>query len=134
MWGWNVNGQLGRPLHEQVKISFDDGSTDVIKHKLPSVFAQPEIIDIPCVGHVDGKDDLDSEKTYQISAVNCGARHTIVTTECGRLFGCGWNKYGQLGLPNSEGDVVQFEPLLNGDSMKISTVTCGSWCTIVCLR
>lgn len=129
MWGWNVNGQLGRPLHEQVKISFDDGSTDVIKHKLPSVFAQPEIVDIPC-----GNGDDDSVKPYQISAVNCGARHTIVVTECGRLFGCGWNKYGQLGLAHSDGDVVKFEPLLNDDLIEISSVTCGAWCTLVYLR
>lgn len=134
MWGWNVNGQLGKPLHEQVKISFDDGSTDFIKHKLPSVFAQPEIVDIPWSDHVDGKIDDNSEKTYQISAVSCGARHTIVMTECGRVFGCGWNKYGQLGLARSDDDVVQFKALLNGETMDISRVSCGMWCTLLYLR
>ena len=35
-----------------------------------------------------------------IVSVSCGARHTAFIDEIGRLFQCGENKYGQLGIGN----------------------------------
>jgi alpha-tubulin suppressor-like RCC1 family protein len=32
--------------------------------------------------------------------VACGWRHSMVVDDCGRLYSCGWSKYGQLGHGN----------------------------------
>ena len=29
--------------------------------------------------------------------VACGWRHSMVVDDCGKLYSCGWSKYGQLG-------------------------------------
>jgi alpha-tubulin suppressor-like RCC1 family protein len=33
----------------------------------------------------------------KFKAISCGAYHSIALTEDGRVFGCGKNKFGQLG-------------------------------------
>lgn len=136
MWGWNLNGQMARALHEQKRVEFADGTVDLIKHKLPSVFTIPEVITID--GQINSSaDDNENEKQYKIIAVYCGTRHTIVRTECDQYFACGWNKYGQLGVrtaatdtDEAHPDVVQFCKI-HFNFGHISNVICGNWATVV---
>nr|BAE98367.1 regulator of chromosome condensation-like protein [Arabidopsis thaliana] len=41
-------------------------------------------------------------ENVNVKTISCGARHTAVITDEGRVFCWGWNKYGQLGI----GDVI----------------------------
>ncbi|KAA8534171.1 hypothetical protein F0562_031636 [Nyssa sinensis] len=50
----------------------------------------PRLLDAPSLENIHAK------------TVSCGARHSAVIAEDGKLFCWGWNKYGQLGL----GDVI----------------------------
>ena len=36
-----------------------------------------------------------------VAAISAGKFHSLFLTESGRLFGLGYNKYGQLGISNS---------------------------------
>lgn len=124
MWGWNLNGQMAHALHEPKRIEFADGSVELIKHKRPSVFAFPEIVTI--IG-------VEDDEQFQIKSVYCGARHTIVRTECDQYFACGWNKYGQIGsIENGDNkEVIDCFRQINFNLGKISNIICGSWTTIV---
>ena len=42
-----------------------------------------------------------SDKTH-IRAIAAGGNHSLLLTETGELFGCGYNQYGQLGLGHTE--------------------------------
>lgn len=126
VWGWNVNGQLGRPVQREILVNFDSGRVDTVVHKLPSVFPTPEVVNFP-----NSSDDLDDiENQYQIKQIFCGLRHTFVYTECGKLLGSGWNKYGQLGdLKSINDNVIGYDELKVNLNTKFN-VKCGSWCTI----
>uniref|UniRef100_A0A182PCP5 RCC1-like domain-containing protein n=1 Tax=Anopheles epiroticus TaxID=199890 RepID=A0A182PCP5_9DIPT len=45
-----------------------------------------------------------------IECIAAGGGHTLVGTQDGRLYGCGWNNRGQLGLGHLN-DCVRFEPV-----------------------
>lgn len=64
-----------------------------------------------------------TRKNIQISSADCGSHHTgIISTE-GRLYMCGANHTGQLGLPIKE---CYCEPVeMQGISNKIKQVACG---------
>lgn len=134
MWGWNVNGQLGKPVHKNVTIHYDNGRSDVIRHKDVSVFASPEIVDLPRKESACNDDDeccLDDQ--YFIERVYCGSRHTIVETKCEKILGCGFNRYGQVGRSvdqNVDNNVVQFVEISHIITEPVD-VKCGSWCTIL---
>ncbi|KAG9453103.1 hypothetical protein H6P81_006007 [Aristolochia fimbriata] len=77
----------------------------------------PRLLDAPCLENKNAK------------IVSCGARHSAIITEDGKVFSWGWNKYGQLGL----GDVIDRSipsqvPL---DSCTPKNVACGWWHTLV---
>ncbi|XAR66242.1 hypothetical protein NMG60_11012398 [Bertholletia excelsa] len=77
----------------------------------------PRLLDAPSVENVHAK------------VVSCGARHSAVVTDDGKVFCWGWNKYGQLGL----GDVIDRNipsqvPL---DGCVPKNVACGWWHTIL---
>ncbi|XP_077217335.1 PH, RCC1 and FYVE domains-containing protein 1-like isoform X2 [Tasmannia lanceolata] len=61
--------------------------------------------------------------------VSCGARHSAVVTEEGKVFCWGWNKYGQLGL----GDVVDrsIPSQVPIDGCILKNVSCGWWHTLL---
>ncbi|XP_037027133.1 ultraviolet-B receptor UVR8 [Bradysia coprophila] len=136
MWGWNLNGQLGKPVYKDVTINYQNGRTDMIRHKDVSVFASPEIVDLPKVTNSDDEnDDNDYSLDHQlfVERVHCGSRHTVIETECNQMFGCGFNRYGQLGVNvehNVDQNIVQFVGISH-NVVKPFDVKCGSWCTIL---
>lgn len=135
MWGWNVNGQLGKPVYKDVTINYENGRTDLIRHKDVSVFASPEIVDLPTVSLNYGSDDNDSslENQFFVERVHCGSRHTVIETKTKEMLGCGFNRYGQLGLSveqNVDHNVVRFVDI-NHNVLRPFNVKCGSWCTIL---
>uniref|UniRef100_A0A146LTV1 RCC1 domain-containing protein 1 n=3 Tax=Lygus hesperus TaxID=30085 RepID=A0A146LTV1_LYGHE len=100
-WGWNKFGQLGLPRPQ------DDLDKGI------SVAYLPVVVDFPLEAPV-------------VKTVFCGTGHTIVSLHNGELWGCGWNKYGQLGLGEEE-FVSSMKKLPVPPDFEIKTVVCGSW-------
>ncbi|XVF23958.1 hypothetical protein REPUB_Repub13aG0084600 [Reevesia pubescens] len=73
--------------------------------------------------------DAPSLENTHVKVVSCGARHSAVITEDGKVFCWGWNKYGQLGL----GDVIDCnipsQVTIEGCSPK--NIACGWWHTLL---
>lgn len=133
MWGWNLNGQLGKPVYKNVKVNFDDGRSDVVRHKDVSVFALPEIVDLPTVDNDDNVDECCLEDQFFIERVHCGSRHTVIETRCKKILGCGFNRYGQVGVnddQNIDHNIVRFVEIKH-KLAKPFDVSCGSWCTVL---
>lgn len=149
-WGWNLNGQTGRAIHER--------RPDGTRRKLPSVFVTATVLDLPLAGWrhcaqliVESDNDSDSgsdaaivQDQYEMDRVWCGARHTVVRTKCGKLLACGWNRYGQLGisddnskcaLDNAQDGIgeecieTRFREIVDAPS-GVKNVFCGSWSTV----
>lgn len=59
----------------------------------------------------------------QVTIVACGANHTLLLTDGGKVFSCGSNDYGQLGhdLPRKRP-----QPVSVLDAHEISMIACGS--------
>ena len=127
LWGWNVNGQLSKAVQSRIPIKFDSGRTDYIKHKLPSTFASPEIVNLPKSDH----DEENLDEQYNAVHVFCGHRHTVVKTSCNKLLVCGWNKYGALGIKKNGLINVDHFQEVSLPSETIKTIVCGNWCTVV---
>lgn len=106
-WGWNVNGELGLTSQES------------------KVIAVPTLIDFT--------DDRNESVEISVKKVQCGNTFTICMTDDGTLWGCGCNKYGQLGqspekLPSSP-KFVKLDVPLNTDSIK--DFKCSEWGTVL---
>ena len=84
IWGWNSFGQLGIKVFDEKK----DTTTSKIRHKNPTVYALPQLI------------DFDDE--MNVKNVACGSKHTLIMSESNEVYATGWNKYGQLGLGNQK--------------------------------
>ena len=67
------------------------------------------------LGHGDVKSRLVFEEIKilpgDVKKIICGGVHTIIQLGDGRLFGCGSNTYGQLGLGDRE-NIVHFEEIM----------------------
>lgn len=134
VWGWNVNGQLGRAVYTNTKVTFSNGRTDTVRHKMPSVFAEPQVVELSKRDRIKGEEQLDGDHEdldgqYEVVRVYCGARHTVVKTGCGQLLVSGWNKYGQLAVGGTDqSDVTNFTKVNTPDGWK-GDVVCGRWST-----
>jgi alpha-tubulin suppressor-like RCC1 family protein len=62
--------------------------------------------------------------TLTISAVACGGGHTVFLTNDGKVFSCGLNNYGQLGLGNTTSQNTP-QQILALNSLTISAIACG---------
>ncbi|XP_038890558.1 ultraviolet-B receptor UVR8 isoform X3 [Benincasa hispida] len=77
----------------------------------------PRLLDAPSVENVNAK------------IVSCGARHSAIVSDNGKVFCWGWNKYGQLGL----GDVIDRNiPVeVPMENCIPKNVACGWWHTLL---
>ncbi|XP_044271959.1 ultraviolet-B receptor UVR8 isoform X2 [Tribolium madens] len=79
-----------------------------------SIMATPQVLDFD----------------FNIKKVGCGNKHTVVLTDDGQLFGCGWNKYKQL--KNDENEVFRKMIFLWDFSKEVvNRLKCGPWNTLV---
>lgn len=60
--------------------------------------------------------------------VSCGARHSAICTENGKVFCWGWNKYGQLGLGDAIDRNIPCE--VQFENCFVKSVACGWWHTL----
>ncbi|XP_047321647.1 ultraviolet-B receptor UVR8 isoform X2 [Impatiens glandulifera] len=61
--------------------------------------------------------------------VSCGARHSSVVTDDGKVFCWGWNKYGQLGLGDVMDRNIPCQVPIDGCIAR--NVACGWWHTLL---
>ena len=74
-----------------------------------------------------------SEIGSDISNVSCGAAHTCVVTDSGKLFSFGWNTYGQLGVTiqpvNNNNSCIQTvllpSEVFAGQNKSVTSISCG---------
>ncbi|XVE52616.1 hypothetical protein DITRI_Ditri02bG0136000 [Diplodiscus trichospermus] len=73
--------------------------------------------------------DAPSLENTHAKVVSCGARHSAVITEDGKVFCWGWNKYGQLGL----GDVIDrnIPSQVTIEGCHPQNIACGWWHTLL---
>lgn len=77
----------------------------------------PRLLDAPSVENVNAK------------VVSCGARHSAIVSEDGKVFCWGWNKYGQLGLGDVIDRNIPVEVPMENCTPK--NVACGWWHTLL---
>ncbi|XP_022765107.1 ultraviolet-B receptor UVR8-like isoform X2 [Durio zibethinus] len=73
--------------------------------------------------------DAPSLENTHVKVVSCGARHSAVITEDGKVFCWGWNKYGQLGLGDVIDRNIPSEVTIEGCGAK--NIACGWWHTLL---
>ncbi|GFO46384.1 rcc1 domain-containing protein 1 [Plakobranchus ocellatus] len=112
-WGWNESGQLGLGC-----LSASQETDGQVKHQdvdaIPGLVTEPQCAVFP--GDI------------VVKAVACGSRHTVALSDCGQVFCCGWNAYGQLGLKHkiNQSGFVQMTSL---DST-CTQIFAGHWCSM----
>nr|XP_012222921.1 PREDICTED: RCC1 domain-containing protein 1 [Linepithema humile] len=107
-WGWNSHGELG------------------IESKDTKVYAVPTLIDF--------KNDKGENVEINVKKVECGNSFTVCLTDDGSFWGCGTNKYGQLGkLEQNLEDPCRFVKLdiTPLDPKTVKTFKCHEWGTAV---
>ncbi|XP_050384871.1 ultraviolet-B receptor UVR8 isoform X2 [Argentina anserina] len=77
----------------------------------------PRLLDAPILENANAK------------IVSCGARHSFIITEDAKVFGWGWNKYGQLGLGDVIDRNIPAQVMIDGCVPK--NVACGWWHTLL---
>ncbi|KAI5077940.1 hypothetical protein GOP47_0007764 [Adiantum capillus-veneris] len=76
----------------------------------------PRLLDTPALENVHA------------TSVSCGARHSAISTDTGRIFCWGWNKYGQLGQGDAVDRSSPVEVPLEGSCAR--EIACGWWHTL----
>lgn len=81
------------------------------------------------LGHGDFEDHLvphkvDALKDSSTSQISGGWRHTMALTSDGKLYGWGWNKFGQVGAGDIEDHCSPVE-INFPDEQKVAQVACG---------
>lgn len=106
-WGWNTQGELGLP----------DRDTKVI--------AVPALVDFTS--------ERNENVEVFVKKVQCGNTFTVCMADDGTLWGCGSNKYGQLGQPreslSSSSKFVRLTVPLRAEA--IEDFNCGEWGTVL---
>ncbi|XP_032680006.1 RCC1 domain-containing protein 1 [Odontomachus brunneus] len=107
-WGWNTNGELG------------------IESEDTKVHAVPTLIDL--------KTNKSEDSEINVKSVECGNAFTICLTDDGSFWGCGTNKYGQLGVLQQNLDNPRKFVRLNIGTLDPKTVKrfkCREWGTAI---
>ncbi|XP_070170523.1 RCC1 domain-containing protein 1 [Polyergus mexicanus] len=107
-WGWNSNGELG------------------IDSKDKKVHATPTLVDF--------KNDKGETIEINVKKVECGSSFTICLTNDGSFWGCGTNKYGQLGKLQQDFENTYNFIKLNIQPLDFKTVKkfkCHEWGTAI---
>ncbi|KAK7276313.1 hypothetical protein RIF29_17452 [Crotalaria pallida] len=73
--------------------------------------------------------DSPNLENMRANNISCGARHTALITEGGKVFCWGWNKYGQLGLGDVIDRNIPSEVTIEGCIPK--NIACGWWHTLL---
>ncbi|URD93408.1 Regulator of chromosome condensation (RCC1) repeat [Musa troglodytarum] len=81
------------------------------------------------LGHGDFEDHLSPQwlealKDSCISQISGGWRHTMALTSDGRLYGWGWNKFGQLGITDND-DPCSPVQVKFPEEQKVKQISCG---------
>ncbi|CAA7392714.1 unnamed protein product [Spirodela intermedia] len=77
----------------------------------------PRLLDAQCLENSSAK------------IISCGARHSAMVSEDGKVFCWGWNKYGQLGLGDAIDRSIPSQIPLDG--CLPTNVSCGWWHTLL---
>jgi len=137
IWGSNSEGQFGLGHPRQVSSVVQLKALSRKAHCIASRGKQNHIItEEGSMFSWPNPEDPDSpyspslvrvtERSVKFSFVACGRNFAMAISRNGVLFGCGWNRYGQLGLGHTE-EVKEFSPVetLRRYGEKISEVSCG---------
>merc|ERR1712110_935905 len=65
-----------------------------------------------------------------MGSVACGAYHTVVLTDDGALYACGYNEHGLLGLGHKDAQVT-LQKVEGLESVRSASVACGAYHTVV---
>ena len=84
-----------------------------------------------------GLEDTNNRKTFAMIGINtndiksvyCGDYHTFILKNDGTLWGCGYNRYGQLGLGDTNNRATFTIISVNADNVK--SIYCGEDCTLM---
>ncbi len=66
---------------------------------------------------------------FKVSAIACGSYHTVFLTNHGKVYSCGFNSSGQLGLGNTANQPTP-QPISTLDPFTISAIDCGNEHTV----
>ncbi|URD76716.1 Regulator of chromosome condensation (RCC1) repeat [Musa troglodytarum] len=141
-WGWGRYGNLG----------LGDRNDRLIPEKVASIKGEKMVL-VACgwrhtitvsssgnlytygwskygqLGHGDFEDHLSPQwlealKDSCISQISGGWRHTMALTSDGRLYGWGWNKFGQLGIADND-DHCSPVQVNFPEEQKVKQISCG---------
>uniref|UniRef100_A0A0E0H131 RCC1-like domain-containing protein n=1 Tax=Oryza nivara TaxID=4536 RepID=A0A0E0H131_ORYNI len=141
-WGWGRYGNLG----------LGDRNDRLVPEKVSSVEGEKMVL-IACgwrhtitvsssgslytygwskygqLGHGDFEDHLvphklEALKDSSISQISGGWRHTMALTSDGKLYGWGWNKFGQVGVGDTDDHCFPVQVKFPEDQ-KVAQVACG---------
>ncbi|KAL1539021.1 Ultraviolet-B receptor uvr8 [Salvia divinorum] len=141
-WGWGRYGNLGLGDRDDrllpAKVATVEGEKMVLvacgwRHTI-SISSSGSLFTYGWskygqLGHGDFEDHLiphklEALRDHHISQISGGWRHTMAATTDGKLYGWGWNKFGQVGVGNNTDHCspvqVKF-PL----SQKVVNISCG---------
>ncbi len=71
-----------------------------------------------------------------IACVGCGSKHSVALSDCGVVYGWGWNGYGQLGRQIEDATSINYRPRVI-ELLKTLTpvyVYCRYWNTFICAK
>lgn len=141
-WGWGRYGNLGlgdrkdRNIPEKVSIISGEKMVQVAcgwRHTI-SVSSSGDLYTYGWskygqLGHGDFRDHLvpcklEALNGQFISQISGGWRHTMALTSNGKLYGWGWNKFGQIGVGDNQDHCFPMEVRFP-DEQRVVQISCG---------